>query len=44
MVCKDRFNPDEILDPNKTLEDCGIFDGEVKIFYDYKPITYPLLI
>ena len=43
LLCRDRYNPEEVLDPHKTLEQCGIFDGEVKFFYDYKPVTGPLL-
>lgn len=43
MVCRDRFNPEEVLDYKKTLEQCGIFDGEIKLYYDYKPIVSPLL-
>ncbi|KAM3128390.1 hypothetical protein pb186bvf_019518 [Paramecium bursaria] len=42
-VCRDRYNPEEVLDSKKTLEQCGIFDGEVKFFYDYSPVVGPLL-
>lgn len=43
VLCRDRFNPEEALPPMKTLADCGVVDGEVKCFYDYKPVTGPLL-
>ncbi|CAD8057710.1 unnamed protein product [Paramecium primaurelia] len=43
QVCRDRFSPEDVLDPKKTLEQCGIFDGEIKLLYDYKPIVGPLL-
>ncbi|EAR98966.1 hypothetical protein TTHERM_00997710 (macronuclear) [Tetrahymena thermophila SB210] len=45
MICRDRFNPEEAFDPTKTLEKCGIIsEGEVKLFYDFKPVTNPLLV
>lgn len=42
-ICKDHFESAEALDPTATLEKCGITGGEVRLYYDFKPITYPLL-
>lgn len=45
VLCRDRFNPEEAFDTTKTLEKCGIVsEGEVKLFYDFKPVTNPLLV
>ena len=45
LICRDRFNPEEAFDSSKTLEKCGVIsEGEVKLFYDFKPVTNPLLV
>ncbi|KRX05658.1 hypothetical protein PPERSA_09798 [Pseudocohnilembus persalinus] len=43
-ISKDKYDPEEAMDHDKTLQECGIVDGEIKLFYDYKPITNPLLV
>ena len=42
-ICKDRFQAEEALPSDSTLEKCGITGAEAKLFYDFVPITYPLL-
>lgn len=45
VICRDRFNPEEAFDSTKTLEKCGVIsEGEVKLFYDFTPVTNPLLV
>lgn len=43
LICKDKWEPEEVLPNDATLEKCGIVGGEAKLFYDFIPITYPLL-
>lgn len=42
-ICKDKYDPNEILDHEMTLEKCGIVGPEANLFYDYVPFTYPLI-
>jgi hypothetical protein len=42
-ICVNRFHPEEILAPEKRLEDVGIVSGDCVIFYDFVPITSSLL-
>ena len=42
-ICVNRFHPEEILAPHKTLEDCGVAVGDCVIYYDFVPIGGPLL-
>ena len=43
LICKDIWDEEKILPHQFTLEKCGIIGGEVNLFYDYVPITYPLI-
>lgn len=43
IVCKDKYDPNEALDHDLTLEKCGIVGPEANLFYDYLPFTYPLI-
>ena len=42
-ICRERYSPEEVLDPQKTLEECGILEGEIKMYYDYNPVCGALL-
>ena len=42
-ICVNRFHPEEILAPEKRLEDCGVVDGQCVVYYDFVPIGGPLL-
>ncbi len=42
-ICVNRFHPEEILSPERKLEDVGIISGDCVIFYDFVPISAPLL-
>ena len=44
-VCINRYMPEEVVDPSKCLSELGVTTGgEVKIYYDYDPVSHPLLI
>lgn len=43
IICKDKFDPNEALDHDATLEKCGIVGPEATLYYDYLPFTYPLI-
>lgn len=43
IICKDKFDPEEALPHEFTLEKCGITGPEARLFYDYKPFSYPLI-
>ncbi|EGR31292.1 hypothetical protein IMG5_113900 [Ichthyophthirius multifiliis] len=44
-ICRDRYSPEETLDNNKTLQQCGIVqEDEIRLFYDFKPVVNPLLV
>ncbi|CAI2380588.1 unnamed protein product [Moneuplotes crassus] len=44
IICLNRFEAGEAVDLNKRLCDVGITTaGECKLFYEYKPISHPLL-
>ncbi len=43
IVCKDKYDPNEALDHDLTLEKCGIVGPEANLLYDYLPFTYPLI-
>lgn len=43
QICKEKFDPNQVLDPEATLEKCGIVGPEAYLFYDYVPFTYPLI-
>jgi hypothetical protein len=43
IVCKDKYDANEALDHDLTLEKCGIVGPEANLFYDYLPFTYPLI-
>ena len=43
MLCKEKFDLNEVLDPEMTLEKCGIVGPEANLVYDYVPFTYPLI-
>mmetsp|Transcript_120500 Transcript_120500/g.337345 ORF Transcript_120500/g.337345 Transcript_120500/m.337345 type:complete len:233 (-) Transcript_120500:9-707(-) len=35
MICVGRFHPQDERPYSSTLEDCGVIDGEVSVYYDY---------
>ena len=43
IICKEKYDPNEALPHDSTLEKCGIVGPEAQLFYDYVPVTYPLL-
>ena len=43
LICKDKYDPAEVLDHEMTLEKCGIVGPEANLYYDYQPFTYPLI-
>ena len=43
IICKEKYDPDEALPHEFSLEKCGITGPEAKLFYDYVPFTYPLI-
>merc|ERR1719329_872495 len=38
-VCVNRFHPEEIQPPEKTLEQCGVVGSECIIYYDFLPVA-----
>lgn len=43
IICKDKYDVNEALPHEFSLEKCGITGPEAKLFYDYIPFTYPLI-
>ena len=43
LICKEKWEPTEVLPGDSTLEKCGITGPTANLFYDYMPFTYPLL-
>ena len=42
-VCVNRFHPDEVADPRLSLKELGVSSGECLVYYDFVPITDPLI-
>ena len=43
IICKDKYDVDEALPHDFSLEKCGITGPEATLLYDYVPFTYPLI-
>ena len=43
IICKDKYDADEALPHDFSLEKCGITGPEATLLYDYVPFTYPLI-
>jgi hypothetical protein len=44
IICLHRFRPENSAPPTATLQELGILDsGDIVIYYDFKPVSHPLL-
>ena len=44
-ICLETFSPENCVDHDKTLEELNHrSEGDINVYYDFEPISYPLLI